>query len=141
MGSEMGIRDRCNSAYIDNLVDLILLATKNDAVVGQAFIGTDGVGVTWREFYGTYARMLGIAKINSVPLWAAQMIALVSETVARVTGGRPFVARQSIEFYSHRVVYDISKAKNMLGYQPRVSFHEGIRRTEEWLKSENIIEG
>jgi nucleoside-diphosphate-sugar epimerase len=123
----------CNVAYIDNLVDLILLATKNDAAIGQAFIGTDGIGVSWHEFYGAYARMIGVTRMKSVPLWAARMIAFVSEAVARVTGGRPFVARQSIEFYSHRVVYDISKATRILGYQPRVSFEEGMTRTLQWL--------
>ena len=123
----------CNTAYIDNLVDLILLATKNEAALGQAFIGTDGVGVTWREFYGAYARMMGVTRMNSVSLWAARMIAIASEAVAHVTGGRPFVARQSIEFYSHRVVYDISKAKKLLGYEPRVSFAEGMARTRQWL--------
>jgi nucleoside-diphosphate-sugar epimerase len=77
--------------------------------------------------------MVGIARINSVPLWAARMIAIASEAVARVTGRRPFVARQSIEFYSHRVVYDIFKADKVLGYHPRVSFAEGMERTHRWL--------
>jgi nucleoside-diphosphate-sugar epimerase len=129
----------CNTAYIDNLVDLILLATRNDGAIGQAFIGTDGVGVPWREFYGAYARMMGMTQMNSVPLFAARMIAFASEAIARMMARRPFVARQSIEFYSHRVVYDISKATRILGYQPRISFSDGMRRTQDWLTSENII--
>lgn len=123
----------CNTAYIDNLVDLILLATKNDAAIGQAFIGSDGVGISWREFFDAYARMAGIPRLKSVPLAAARAVALASETVARVTGSRPFVARQSVEFYSHHVVYDISKARRILGYAPQVSFEDGMRRTEQWL--------
>ncbi len=129
----------CNTAYIDNLTDLILLATKNDAAVGRAFIGSDGVGVPWREFYGAYARILGITRLNSVPLAAARLIALLSEMLTRVTGSRPFVARQSVEFYSHHVVYDISNARALLGYTPRVSFKEGMRRTEDWLVASGII--
>lgn len=123
----------CNTAYIDNLVDLILLATKNDAALGQAFIGSDGIGVPWREFYGAYARMLGMSRLNAVPLTAARAIATVSEYLAPATGGRPLVARQSVEFYSHHVVYDIANARAVLGYAPRVSFQEGMRRTERWL--------
>lgn len=123
----------CNPAFVNNLVDLILLAAQNENAVGQAFIGSDGIGVSWREFYGAYARMMGIRHLNSVPLAAARSIALVSEAVARVTGTRPWVARQSVEFYSHRVVYDISKARDILGYHPRVSFEEGMRRTQQWL--------
>ena len=129
----------CNPAYIDNLVDLIFLATKNEAAVGQSFIGSDGTGVPWREFYGAYARMLGITRLNSVPLLAARAIALASEVAARVTGKRPFVARQSVEFYSHRVVYNISKAQNLLGYIPRVSFEEGMQQTYRWLVDSDKI--
>ena len=123
----------CNAVYIDNLVDLILLALKNDAAIGQAFIGAEGRGVTWREFYETYARMAGMDHVNSLPRWMMLSAATAFEALARVTGRAPFLSRASVEFYSHHVVYDISKAQKMLGYTPRVSFEEGMRRTEEWL--------
>ncbi len=123
----------CNAVYIDNLVDLILLAMKNDAAVGQAFIGAEGRGVTWREFYGAYARMLGMSHLNSIPRGAALALAVGFQVVARITGRAPFLSRASVEFYSHRVVYDISKAQTILGYAPRVSFEEGMRKTEDWL--------
>ncbi len=123
----------CNAVYIDNLIDLILLVLKNDAAVGQAFIGAEGRGVTWREFYETYARMVGMDHVNSLPRWMMFTAATGFETIARVTGRAPFLSRASVEFYSHRVVYDISKAQKILGYAPRVSFEEGMRKTEDWL--------
>lgn len=129
----------CNAIYIDNLIDLILLAAKSDAALGQAFIGAEGCGVTWREFYGAYAAMLGIVRVKSVPLFAARMLASASEIFARITGQRPFVARQSVEFYSHRVVYDIAKSKRLLGYEPRVSFAEGMRLTHKWLVDSGTV--
>lgn len=129
----------CNTAYIDNLVDLILLATKHDGAIGQAFIGSDGVGVPWKDFYGAYARMLGVSRLKAVPLTAARLVATLSEILTRVTGRRPFVARQSVEFYSHHVVYDISNARALLGYAPRVAFDEGMRRTENWLVTSGVI--
>ncbi|MBI3913987.1 MAG: NAD-dependent epimerase/dehydratase family protein [Chloroflexi bacterium] len=127
----------CNAIYIDNLIDLILLALQNDAAIGQAFIGTEGRGVTWREFYGAYARIAGVSRLNGLPRVVAIGLANASEIFARFTGGAPLISRASVEFYSHRVVYDISKATRLLGYAPRVSFDEGIKRTEEWLKTEN----
>jgi nucleoside-diphosphate-sugar epimerase len=30
---------------------------------------------------------------------------------------------------------DISKARNLLGYEPTVSFEEGLRRTIEWYRT------
>lgn len=129
----------CNAIYIDNLIDLVLLTLKNDAAIGQAFIGTEGRGVTWREFYGTYARMLGAGKTNSMPRWFALAVANVFETLARIDGYPPRFARSSVEFYSHRVVFDIEKSKQLLGYVPKVSFEEGMHRTETWLRAEEIL--
>ncbi|MDE3089187.1 MAG: NAD-dependent epimerase/dehydratase family protein [Chloroflexota bacterium] len=123
----------CNAIYIDNLVDLILLAMEKDAAIGQTFIGAEGRGVTWREFYGAYARMLGTSRLNALPRWAALAAATMFEAWARVTRTAPRVSRASVEFYSHRVVFDIEASKQLLGYAPRVSFEEGMRRTEEWL--------
>ncbi len=123
----------CNAVYIDNLVDLILLTLKNDAAIGQAFIGAEGRGVTWREFYGAYARMVGISNVNALPRWAVLAAATGFGALARITGRAPRISRSSVEFYSHRVVYDIEKSRQLLGFAPRVSFEEGMRRTEEWL--------
>lgn len=130
----------CNAVYIDNLIDLILLALKNDAAVGQSFIGAEGRGVTWREFYGAYAKMLGISKVNAMPRWFPLFVATVSERLAKLNGYPPRVARSSVEFYSHRVVFDIEKSKRLLGYEPKISFEEGMTRTAEWLRSEKILE-
>jgi len=129
----------CNAVYIDNLVDLIILTLKNDAAAGQAFIGAEGHGVTWREFYGAYARMLGVKRLNSMPRVVALAIATAFELLARFDGYPPRVSRASVEFYSHRVVFDIAKAQRLLGYTPRVSFEEGMARTEAWLRAESYL--
>ena len=130
----------CNAVYIDNLVDLILLALKNDAAIGHAFIGAEGRGVTWREFYGAYAWMLGGKRLFGIPRAVALALTLPFEMLSRINGYPPRLARSSVEFYSHAVVFDIEKAKRLLGYAPRVSFEEGMRRTREWLIKEKMID-
>ncbi|MBM3131035.1 MAG: NAD-dependent epimerase/dehydratase family protein [Chloroflexi bacterium] len=130
----------CNAIYIDNLVDLILLALKNDVAIGHAFIGAEGRGVTWREFYGAYARMLGGKRLFGMPRLVALALTLPFELLARVDGYPPRLARSSVEFYSHRVVFDAEKTKRLLGYAPRVSFDEGMKRTEEWLRAGKFLQ-
>jgi len=130
----------CNAVYIDNLVDLILLALKNDAASGHAFIGAEGRGVTWREFYGAYARMAGVKHLHAMPRVVALALTIPFEMLARVNGYPPRLARSSVEFYSHAVVFDIAKSKHLLGYEPRVSFEEGMRRTRQWLAKEKMID-
>jgi nucleoside-diphosphate-sugar epimerase len=129
----------CNAIYIDNLVDLILLALENDDAIGHAFIGAEGRGVTWREFYGAYAAMLGGKRLFSMPRVVALALTLPFELLARVDGYPPRLARASVEFYSHRVVFDIEKSKRLLGYVPRVSFEEGMARTYQWLVASGYL--
>ena len=46
---------------------------------------------------------------------------------------RKFVATPAGEM--GRTHADLTKARRALGYSPKVSFEEGIRRFAEWLKS------
>jgi nucleoside-diphosphate-sugar epimerase len=48
----------CNLTYVDNLVDAIFLALKNNRAVGQTFTITDGEEVTWGDFLRAHAAML-----------------------------------------------------------------------------------
>ncbi|MCL4393613.1 MAG: NAD-dependent epimerase/dehydratase family protein [Chloroflexi bacterium] len=130
LGGGSGI---CNAVYIDNLVDLILLALTHDAAAGQAFIGAEGRGVTWREFYGAYAAAAGVRNLRSIPRGAAFALAVAAEAISRITGRAPHLTHASVDFYTHRVVYDVSKARRLLGYDPRITFREGMQRTREWL--------
>ncbi len=129
----------CNAVYIDNLIDLIVLALKNDMAIGQSFIGAEGRGVTWRDFYGAYARMLGVKQLHSMPRWLPLVAAAGFGLLARLDGCPPRIARSSVEFYSHHIVFDIEKSKRLLGYEPRVSFEEGMRKTAEWLRAEKYL--
>jgi nucleoside-diphosphate-sugar epimerase len=36
----------------------------------------------------------------------------------------------------HRIYLAIQRAETVLGWRPRVSLEEGLRRTVEWLKTE-----
>jgi 2-alkyl-3-oxoalkanoate reductase len=47
-----------NSIYVDNVVDAIILATKEDNAVGQALIISDEQPISWRHFFSSYAQML-----------------------------------------------------------------------------------
>ena len=51
----------CNAVYVDDLADAVLLATVRDEGVGQTFLISGEEPVTWRDFYASYERMLGIS--------------------------------------------------------------------------------
>ena len=124
----------CNYVYIDNLLDATLAATKSDQSIGQAYLISDGMTVTWREFFGYYARMAGKPKIRSVPEGLAKTIALGMEIVSKLTGKPPKITREAVGFLTRKARFSIEKARRELGYQPRISLEEGVKLTEQWLR-------
>ena len=40
-------RGACNTTYVDNLIDAMLLGVENDAALNQVFLITDGERITW----------------------------------------------------------------------------------------------
>ena len=118
--------------YIENLVDAYLLAARRAEAVGEAFTIVDGV-TTWREFVSYYSRMAG-RPARSIPAWpvrlAAQLVALPSRLARRPPRGNS----DSLKFLLGRSRYSNEKARRLLGWLPRVSLDEGMRRTEMWLR-------
>lgn len=112
-----------NQVYIDNLVDAMILAAENDQAVGEAFIISDGEKTDWKEFLGYYARMLGREPLPS----SSTTEALSSLTPAEVG------------YWTQTGTFDITKAKSILGYTPRISLREGMKRTEQWLREAGYI--
>ncbi|HVP76848.1 MAG TPA: NAD-dependent epimerase/dehydratase family protein [Thermodesulfobacteriota bacterium] len=134
-----GGRGLCNYVYIDNLLDATLLATKRDSSVGQVYLLSDGNPVTWKEFFGYYARMAGKPKIRSVPEWLGKAIAVGMEVTSRLTGKPPKITREAVSFLTREARFSVEKAKRELGYQPRFSLEEGMKLTEKWLRDAGYL--
>ncbi len=126
--------------YIDNVVDGLLLAVAHPAALGEAFNLCDDRAVTYRQFYLTYARMLGKDRLPTVPGWFALLARSGPASAARRILGRPSVGPWSLHFRRNPSQFDVEKARRLLGYTPRVDLAEGMRRTEAWLRAEGYLE-
>lgn len=73
---------------------------------------------------------------NSSPISLMQMI----KTIAEVLEVEPRIKQLPMQLGDvERTYADISKAKNMIGYNPKTSFKEGIERFVKWYKIKNNI--
>lgn len=61
---------RCTPVYIDDLVSVILQACVDPAAVGETFLVGGPESMRWQDFYGAYARMLGVRGV--VPMSAVE---------------------------------------------------------------------
>jgi 2-alkyl-3-oxoalkanoate reductase len=125
--------------YVDDLVDCLVRALTSDARPGRAFTAWDGRAVTAQEFFSYYARMLGRERVPTVPHPLAIAVGWVAETAARIRRRPPNVSREAITFISRRAVFPNTRAREELGWEPRVSLEEGMRRTEEWARQVGLL--
>jgi nucleoside-diphosphate-sugar epimerase len=95
--------------YIENVVDETLLACEKEGASGMVFNG------------GTGARI----RIN-------QVLKLLEKVAGKRIQAKYDPARAGDIRDSQA---DISLARKVLGYEPRVHFEEGLRRTWEWYKA------
>ncbi|HLF28293.1 MAG TPA: NAD-dependent epimerase/dehydratase family protein [Anaerolineae bacterium] len=127
-----GGRGTFHPCYIDNLVDAYLLAATRPEAAGEAFTLVDDV-TTWREFVGCYARMIG-RPARSVPSVFLRLATALLVGRAKLIRRPPLGTPESIKFLTGSCRYSNAKAQRLLGWSPRVSLDEGMRRTETWLR-------
>lgn len=125
--------------YVDNLVDGMLLAASRPEAVGQVFTISDGVGVSCKEFFGHFYRMLGKRGPVCLPTSVAVALARGSGAVARLRRQETEASAATVLYFTRSGTYSIAKARDLLGYEPTVDLAEGMRRTESWLRDQQLI--
>ena len=131
-----------NNTYVGNLVDAIWLAVDHDEALGEVFNITDGTLVTKRDFIGGIARLAGLPEpTGSVPLGVARFLASVMEGTWRLLrkSEAPLLSSARIKFLGLNLDYSIGKARRELGYDPAVSFEEGMAETIEWCRETGLV--
>ncbi len=123
-------RNRVDLTYVGNVVDAVLAAIDRSEAAGQTFLITnDEHPVIW-DIIRAVCRELGYRDdFGSLPAPAARAVATGMEWIARMTGAEPLMTRYAVIILARSQTYDISLAKQLLKYRPRVSIAEGIDLT------------
>jgi nucleoside-diphosphate-sugar epimerase len=121
--------------YIDNLCDAFELAAEKPEARGETFLVADDRYLSWNELVPLVAKALGVeVKIHHLPLAPVWFAGALCEAACRPFGIAPPLFRRRAEMFSHERAFDISKARDVLGYEPRIPLEEGLRRTCAWYR-------
>jgi nucleoside-diphosphate-sugar epimerase len=133
-----GDRRALNTIYIGNLIDAVFLAIDKPTAVGQVYNLTDGEDVSKRRFFEAVADGMGLPRSKQIlPRWLAAILVRLLERQMRRAVARdknPLLTPAQFKFLLLNLDFSIEKAKRELGYQPRVTFDEGMRETLAWYK-------
>lgn len=128
-----GSRGVLSPVFVSDVIAGGLAAADGEAGAGGVFHIAGGEGVSPREFFGHYARMMGI-RLRSVPPTAARVAAPLVAVASRVIGRDPILSGRTLEYVTHPGTYCIKRAEQVLGWRPTVPLAEGMARTERWLR-------
>ena len=127
-------------AYIDDVVAGFDLCLRRETAVGEAFIIGSEEYIPLRDLVQLIAAEIGVpAPTRKIPLTPILWAATLCEQVCVPLGIEPPLHRRRVSFFQNNRAFDISKAKQLLGYQPQVSLREGIRRTINWYAGQGWL--
>lgn len=127
--------------YVDNVVDALLLGRDaRPEALGRKYNITNGEPVRLHDILEKlFARLEMPYQPRPVPYALAYGLAGTMELVSRtLLGGKePLLTRYSVGVLAKSQTLDISAAREMLGYEPRVSVDEGLEAFVAWWKECN----
>lgn len=143
IGSEMlgiflhkGLGNRIPLTYVDNCAEAIVLAGMRKGIEGQVFNITDDDLPTSRQFIRSYKRQVRRFLAIPVPYGIWYLFCALWERYSKWSGGQlpPVFNRRACAVYWKGNTYSNGKAKDMLGWRPRVSMQEGLQRFFEYMR-------
>ncbi|HYM66462.1 MAG TPA: NAD-dependent epimerase/dehydratase family protein [Patescibacteria group bacterium] len=126
--------------YIDDMSEALVRCGEHPAAVGECFhiAGTQTVSLAERgaEIARAEGTHLPGGRIPWAPAYAA---ALVGDCLpARLKRYAP-LTRTRLDFLTHSRVYDVAKAKRLLGFVASTDLATGIARTTEWYRQQHLL--
>jgi nucleoside-diphosphate-sugar epimerase len=121
--------------YIDDLVEGFRLCGETAAARGRTYILAGAEVTTLNELVALIGHEAGVRPLNvHLPVWPVWAAGAVCEALCKPLGIQPPLYRRRVDFFTKSRAFDISRARRELGYDPKVSLPEGIRKTLTWYK-------
>jgi predicted dehydrogenase/nucleoside-diphosphate-sugar epimerase len=115
--------------YRDDVVDAILAAAQSERAVGSLINVVDTADVDQNEYLRNCAPFLKGAKIRRVPVWFLMFAAMGVELLGKILKRDVPLSRYRIRSLMPLHPFDVSRAKDLLGWSPAVGVKQGLLRT------------
>jgi nucleoside-diphosphate-sugar epimerase len=133
---------KAHLGYIEDQVDSLILCAiaPREKVHLEAFNIASDQPITLNELARLVADYGGVSiprwHVPVLPLWLA---GLALEAMWMPFKTRPPLSRRRVGFFTHNRAFDLSKAREHLGYVSRWNTRAGVARTIEWYREMKLI--
>lgn len=126
--------------YVDDLVDGILLCGTQPEAVGRVYILTGEEPITLNHFVETIAEGLHVRPPRlRLPVMPVYLAGWACELLCKPLGINPPLYRRRVDFFRKTRSFDISKAKNELGFKPKTDLRTGLSQTAAWYQQQGYL--
>ncbi len=126
--------------YIDDLVEGFRLCGEHPAAADRTYILAGGEVTTLNELVALIASVAGTKPPRvHLPVWPVWIAGAACELLCAPFGIEPPLYRRRVDFYTKSRAFDIARARQEIGYAPRVGLKEGIATTLDWYRANRWI--
>ncbi len=132
-------RNLASYLYISDFVK-VLICLINKGVLGQTYIVSSDGSIEFLEAERIIANILKKkARVIYIPTCIMSFFAGLIEKASVLMGKNPVITKSNIKSIASDRVYDISKAKSEISFQPSISMKKGIELVVRWYTEEQLI--
>jgi dihydroflavonol-4-reductase len=126
--------------YIDDLVEGFRLCGEHAGAANRTYILAGGEVTTLNELVAVIAAVAGVpAPRRHLPVWPFRAAAALCEAACAPFGLEPPLHQRRVDFFTKSRAFDTSRARQEIGYTPRVSLRDGIARTLNWYREQGWL--
>jgi nucleoside-diphosphate-sugar epimerase len=123
--------------YAEDVAEAVILASESPRAAGRTYFVVNDEPVTQRAYLEEIATALGAApSFRRVPYVLARALAAGAEWAVRAArlDGPPPLTRFGVRLLGGDARISIRRAREELGFEPRVGVCDGVRRSVEWYR-------
>jgi nucleoside-diphosphate-sugar epimerase len=126
--------------YIDDLVEGFRLCGEVPRAAGRTYILAGAEIPTLNDLAALIADEAHVAPPRlHLPVWPVWLAGAACEALCAPFGIEPPLYRRRVDFFTKSRAFDITRARQELGFAPTVGLREGVRRTLDWYRQHSWL--
>jgi len=120
--------------YLADMLNAFKLSMEKVEAIGKTFLIGGQKAITANELVSAFCKVFNFTPPSiRIPYSLGKFLAIASEKTFGIIKKEPPISTRTLEFFDTNNSFDISNAREVLGFNPAFSFEEGLNDCKGWL--------